>query len=1211
MVNYDHFAYYSTSNTNTAPFIHSDFDNSNASSNHIANVNSNYSGRSNNILGNLSLKLSNHNSNAAFGRRFDNNGNSNGILSEITNKYRRNSNLKKNSGAIKQIQEVVIPAAPAAQKVSSAVEYHTLSPGSLAPSSSTSSSSSSTQKPLLDTSTNYFVVLPLKATIFAKPTYTNRQSIIYQTSNANFWKPDQHTGKYFANNLNMVEEFIAVNGQDSKVEILPNDNTNAGYQCVSISSASLESLYKTKFDLLAHTDNYAIKKISLTQSFVHDYLMDVATSKVNTSFLNELNSISKFFNVEIFFDTNLNTFNKKNSNKGNNTSGYFLQILGSEAAVSGAELRCKLLIDDFKNLFVDSISVDLSMINLIGGINLDNFKNIIKQTGIFIYIPGLLNASNSKFAKHDNNNRIFLAGAQSQVLHAKFMLKKLKDRAASTVFFKDIRISKTKLNHMLANMKNSINEIMYNNGSFVQFPDAFSDSDTVRVQAMNETFVEKTLKQLMELQSEIYELEISIVSNNDNNDDGDVVDKEKVFEALAQISNATNTLILLENQKLNYKIIGKTSNVKDALQMFKAQTDSFISQNNNDDDDENGSQTFGEELDFNNRLSSLTNEVISIANSCAFQYRFNIELLNAEKEFICGKKNGKLIKIMNQTSTLITFKSVNEYNFLIQISSDSTKNLEIGLRLLELEFPSELSFYIPEIYHRQIIGIGGNLIQSIMRKYNVFIKFSNTFELKQDLISFKRFDNVLVKCPKKNATNIPRVKQELEMLVKNCQELNFINFRISENQYKLFLNNFHGSAINEIEKKTNSFINFPIEFLKIASSGIIPSQSVAAAASGAINITPSCNNNTTAAFASSSHFYDIIDVKGIDTKSSIEAFKLLAKNIAREIKLTISSPVSNSFKANKIISHSNEEFLNKIVVPFNIFLNTEIKVLNDSEIVLTCNDMKDSQAAIEALEKFLKDYDFKVIDKETIDLTYNLIDLKRNSPSLGGGSGGSNNNNNNNNKHHHHHHHNNNNANALNIAMNGNSSSNSSSSNNNNSNINKRHFHSQSLNISYNNGSPMYKQNMMRSPPTYHPHSNGAGSNMQFSPIDSEFNHNFSFAQQQQQQQQQQMMPPPPQAHTPVRLSTINQNREMFTVPNMKLQYNGPGMGDAKMNGASGLASPISPVEMQFHSAFPIVELSEQLQHSGHGHKGGRNVGGNVQLLPAYDMGSSSSSRDV
>ena len=85
-------------------------------------------------------------------------------------------------------------------------------------------------------------------------------------------------------------------------------------------------------------------------------------------------------------------------------------------------------------------------------------------------------------------------------------------------------------------------------------------------------------------------------------------------------------------------------------------------------------------------------------------------MANEHREFISGKKNGKLNKIMKSAGIKIKFETFNDYNFLIDIVGNDTGALH-GLSMLQEELPSEISFHVPEIYHKRIIGVGGKNIQ--------------------------------------------------------------------------------------------------------------------------------------------------------------------------------------------------------------------------------------------------------------------------------------------------------------------------------------------------------------------------------------------------------------------------------------------------------------------------------------------------------------------
>jgi hypothetical protein len=125
-------------------------------------------------------------------------------------------------------------------------------------------------------------------------------------------------------------------------------------------------------------------------------------------------------------------------------------------------------------------------------------------------------------------------------------------------------------------------------------------------------------------------------------------------------------------------------------------------------------------------------------------------LANEHREFISGKKNGKINKIMKVCNVRIKFETFNDYNFLMDISGQDMAALQ-GLTMLQEELPAEVSFHIPEGYHKRIIGVGGKNIQRIMKMYGVYVKFSNAEEFAQLGGYLDNEDNVVARTPAKNA----------------------------------------------------------------------------------------------------------------------------------------------------------------------------------------------------------------------------------------------------------------------------------------------------------------------------------------------------------------------------------------------------------------------------------------------------------------------------
>jgi hypothetical protein len=212
----------------------------------------------------------------------------------------------------------------------------------------------------------------------------------------------------------------------------------------------------------------------------------------------------------------------------------------------------------------------------------------------------------------------------------------------------------------------------------------------------------------------------------------------------------------------------------------------------------------------------------------AFQHeiRFQIELANEHKEFISGKKNGKINKIMQTTNVKIKFETFNEYNFVIDIAGSDAAALN-GLSLLQEELPAEVSFHVPESYHKRIIGVGGRSIQRIMKKYGVYVKFSNAEEFAALGGYNDNEDNVVARTPAKNAINLENLKQSVMELVHPkvfkgifichswgelimAQDKDYMNELVSiPRRYHRILLGEKAIFIHDIETKTSSRVYFP------------------------------------------------------------------------------------------------------------------------------------------------------------------------------------------------------------------------------------------------------------------------------------------------------------------------------------------------------------------------------------------------------------------
>ncbi|KAK4955454.1 hypothetical protein LTR66_013434 [Elasticomyces elasticus] len=203
-------------------------------------------------------------------------------------------------------------------------------------------------------------------------------------------------------------------------------------------------------------------------------------------------------------------------------------------------------------------------------------------------------------------------------------------------------------------------------------------------------------------------------------------------------------------------------------------------------------------------------EKIPFVQRCPYQIRVKIELANEHKEFVSGKKNGKINKIMGQSNVQIIFDGFNEYNFCIDLVGGQYEATKNGLDLVEQEMPASISFHVPDQYHKRIIGIGGQHIQRIMKKHSVFVKFSNAMDrggIGKDDEDVK-VDNVICRTPMRNAQSLDLVKQEIMDMVEKV-DAEFLSETVVINRL------YHRELIarldeiDSLEKKWNCKIDFP------------------------------------------------------------------------------------------------------------------------------------------------------------------------------------------------------------------------------------------------------------------------------------------------------------------------------------------------------------------------------------------------------------------
>ncbi|KAI8071273.1 hypothetical protein BC940DRAFT_361669, partial [Gongronella butleri] len=283
-----------------------------------------------------------------------------------------------------------------------------------------------------------------------------------------------------------------------------------------------------------------------------------------------------------------------------------------------------------------------------------------------------------------------------------------------TLFQKDSIIKPFKLDWMLRYRQEEMAKIMKDDGSIVLFPAIGSGCNTITVYAENRVRVERTLRLLNYL----------VPSH------GDEVALKRLFgsyEALGKTldqivcQSGVEMLVSGSSQSPRLELIGTHSSVVQACSVI-------------------------DRLAIKQHINGV---------------QFMIEMASDQREFISGKKNGKINKIMKACDVELYFSAANEYNVAIIVESGSMANALAGLDLLQDELPAETSFYVPEIYHRRIIGVGGKNIQRVMKKYGVYVKFSGAEEYNAMGGYFEKEHNVVARTPMKNKASLYQLEEAI------------------------------------------------------------------------------------------------------------------------------------------------------------------------------------------------------------------------------------------------------------------------------------------------------------------------------------------------------------------------------------------------------------------------------------------------------------------
>ncbi|CAI7669585.1 hypothetical protein N7533_005021 [Penicillium manginii] len=507
-------------------------------------------------------------------------------------------------------------------------------------------------------------------------------------------------------------------------------------------------------------------------------IMDGSPKGIRASVLEHMDTLAAYTGTDIFLltpklhDADSAVVSSYGYASDNGLEQRFrVAIYGDMESSEHAKTRVLIMIDQILKRHVDAIKLELTMHTLVCGRTRKNIKLIEAATGTAIYFPPpfpRIFGYTPPGANRRSEDEVYITGdTPEQIARAKQKLRELV--MGVKIYVKDVVVNSSKIDNILLDRLDKVRKVMEMNGSYVLFPQLGSQRGLVRIQGTEVLHVERTVREIMALAGQFYSASWWIIMPDPAQSGLRAPSTPEIRSMLTDICTNSEAEVSFDNQ--TFTINGSDDAVKAAM--------------------------------------TVVNQIPFVTRS-QYQMRVKIELANEHKEFVSGKKNGKINKIMGQSNVQIIFDGFNEYNFYIDVCGnqyDSTRN---GLDLVEQEMPASISFHVPDQYHKRIIGIGGQHIQRIMKKYSVFVKFSNAMDRggmgKED--DDIKVDNVICRTPARNAQSLDLVKQEIMDMVEKV-DAEYVSERVVINRlyHRELLARM--TEIDELEKKWNCKIEFP------------------------------------------------------------------------------------------------------------------------------------------------------------------------------------------------------------------------------------------------------------------------------------------------------------------------------------------------------------------------------------------------------------------
>ncbi|KAG8984249.1 hypothetical protein FRB94_000336 [Tulasnella sp. JGI-2019a] len=542
-----------------------------------------------------------------------------------------------------------------------------------------------------------------------------------------------------------------------------------------------------------------------------------------------------------------------------------LVVTGPSDTVSLAQVRLLVMLDELSGLHTESVDIDCKLHPIIAGRKRLRVQHIQEETATNIYFPYPLRGMVGGPAAPNPNakNSIYITGEFFGVQRAKDMLFQVARNKSKVVISRETAIQPRKLDWLLTDRLEDLKQIMSDTAAYLDVPSL--GSGIINVFGDGRQNIQKAIKAVMVLTTQYIHAQFYLLPTHFN------------------LLLPPPTALLMTNPAQVTPMLKHLTALTGNNGMNAGGGNGGVSGSGADIVfRENVFEFFGGIDECRRGIVGVAD--LAIAKSYHHEIRFALELAQEHREFISGKKNGKINKIMQLTGckirfegiggdnniqpisptnsimspttpttatspTFTTFSSMVQGNFTITLSAQTLPSAMDGLALLLDEMPSEISFHVPEAYHKRIIGVGGRSVQRIMKKWGVFVKFFNSEGVDENgdagnangvggssglgdgtgtggdtsgdgasgtVLSGggsggvgEGEDNVVARTPAKNAMNLENLKTNVLELV-NPKDKDFTIETVAiPRRYHRILMGEKSIFIKDIESKTGSRVRFP------------------------------------------------------------------------------------------------------------------------------------------------------------------------------------------------------------------------------------------------------------------------------------------------------------------------------------------------------------------------------------------------------------------